>query len=223
MTTRLMPAVTAVMALALPIVGNALAQEFDPCAGLMGKAKGLCTQYSTAMECSSDSPLADPEACARVATTFEAVTGSPPPSDCLCDLSLERIRSGSERWATNVFLCTDERNFDPVTGNGDGSIRIRNQRYFKRDTETGRALPAQAAFLETGMYANLTSKRTSGTALQCAIIERGAFLENELIVKRSTNPEEANRLRYIYEACRGAIRTIAGSLSKMTGCGFSAP
>lgn len=211
MTTRLIPAVMAVMAFALPIAGNAWAQEFDPCAGLTGKAKGLCTQYATAMECSSDSPLADPEACARVATTFEAVTGAPPPSDCLCDLSLERIRSGSERWASNEFLCTDERNFDPVTGDGDGSIRIRNRRY---------QVYTERAFLETGMYANLISKRTSSTALQCTIIEGGAILENELIVKRSANPEEADRLSYIYEACRGAIRTIAGSLSKMNGCGF---
>ncbi len=76
MTNRLISAATAVMAFALLIAGNAWAQDFDPCAGLTGKAKGLCTEYATAMECGSDSSLADPEACDKVATTFEAATGS---------------------------------------------------------------------------------------------------------------------------------------------------
>ncbi len=53
MSTRLFSAATSVMAFALLITGHALAQDlvlnFDPCAGLTGKAKGLCTKYAADM------------------------------------------------------------------------------------------------------------------------------------------------------------------------------
>ena len=79
MSARLISAATAVMVFTLLIAGNAWAQDFDPCAGLTGKAKGLCTEYSKGMGCSSDVPHATPEACANVATMLEEVTGPPPP------------------------------------------------------------------------------------------------------------------------------------------------
>ena len=98
MTTRRISAATAVMAFTLLIAGNAWAQDFDPCAVLTGKAKGLCAEYSKGMGCSSDSPHATPEACANAATMFEEVTGSPPPSDCPRGLSLYRHRAPIDGW-----------------------------------------------------------------------------------------------------------------------------
>ena len=85
MTTRLISTVTAVMAIAFLTAGNAWAQENDPCAGLTGKAKGLCTAHAAGMRCGSEDSMASPEACDRVATIFEEETGSPPPSLCPCD------------------------------------------------------------------------------------------------------------------------------------------
>ncbi len=77
MTTRLILVATV---FTLLFAGNAWAQEGenDPCAGLTGKAKGLCTAYSLGMGCSSDSPSANAGACDKVATMFKEVTGFPP-------------------------------------------------------------------------------------------------------------------------------------------------
>ncbi len=101
------------MAFALLIAGNAWAQDFDPCAGLTGKAKGLCAEYSKGMGCSSDSPNATPEACANAATMYEEVTGSPPPSDCPCGLSLDRIRDPIDGWDVAAsYACIQTEFFD---------------------------------------------------------------------------------------------------------------
>ena len=113
MTTRLISAATAVMAFALLIAGNAWAQDFDPCAGLTGKAKGLCTEYSAGMGCSSDVPHATPKACANVATMLEEITGFPPPSDCPCNFSLARIRDTVDGWDSAApYQCKQIENFD---------------------------------------------------------------------------------------------------------------
>ena len=107
-------AATAATVFTLLIAGHAWAQENDPCAGLTGKAKGLCVAYSKGMGCSSDNPNANEKACGDVATLFEEVTGSPPPSDCPCDFSLERIKSEAEGFTGSDYRCNTGDFFDPV-------------------------------------------------------------------------------------------------------------
>ena len=125
MTTRLISTAIAAVAFALLIAGNAWAQDFDPCAGLTGKAKGLCTAYTKGMGCSSDSADATEGACANVATMFEEVTGSPPPSDCPCDYSLERIKDSAEGWdLTASFSCREFRSYDPPNLRGENVIDL---------------------------------------------------------------------------------------------------
>ena len=112
MTTRLISATTAVMAIVVLFAGQAWAQDFDPCAGLKKKAKALCTANAKRMGCSSTDPVATPAACAKVATQFKNVTGFPPPSDCPCNFSLARIQDSSDGWdRTASYACTQFENF----------------------------------------------------------------------------------------------------------------
>lgn len=196
MTTRLISAATAVMALALLIAGNARAQDFDPCAGLTGKAKGLCTAYSAGMGCSDDFPLADPKACTNVATMFEEVTGSPPPSDCPCDFSLDRISSLDQGWNSSEYLCHQEVPFDPE--DPDAASIVLLQSLVTNDDRARVALffdvPTELTFSCLYIAGNVEEQREGG-----------------LIVNPSIDDITARV--HLFEACRGAIGILAANVT----------
>ena len=51
----------------------------DVCDGQTGAAFGLCNAYCEAMDCDSPNVQASPQACAKVASKFENITGFAPP------------------------------------------------------------------------------------------------------------------------------------------------
>ena len=207
MTTRLMSAATAVMAFALLIAGNAWAQEFDPCAGLTGKAKGLCTAYSKGLGCSSDFPLATPEACANIATMLEEVTGFPPPSDCPCDFSLARISDPMDGWdASASYFCDQVATFDRTLPPG-----------FPSGTDgTELAGPPGPVSLSKA-FVTLTSGGRESDAVTFACEYDSALVPQlDIVVESSTfgEPDHADRVSDFigrYDACRGAIGTLVAN------------
>ena len=112
MTTRLSLAATAATVSTLLIAGHAWAQENDPCAGLTKKAKKLCVKYED-KRCSSETPIVKRKKCDKIAKKFEKKTGFPPPSECPCDFSLERIRGTVDGWDLDApFGCFQRMTFD---------------------------------------------------------------------------------------------------------------
>ncbi len=199
-TTRLISAATVVMAFALLIAGSAWAQAGgnNPCAGLTGKAKGLCVAYSTAMDCSSVDPDATTGACASVATMIEETTGFPPPSDCTCDLSLDRIRGDDNGWdVTDDYTCTKLTNYDSIEQIGKDEKILSSVTPY-----TG-----QASIKLSGEFFEIVS-------FQCGYAgsASGSGEVNDIRFKPIT-AEDLLSLRVQYDACEGAIATLARNLT----------
>lgn len=213
MQTKLISAATAVMAFVLLIAGNALAQDFDPCAGLTGKAKGLCTAYIKGMGCSSDSANALDGACANVATMFEEVTGSPPPSDCPCDLSLERIRSTSEGWDINTpHACLQSATFDPSVPPLGGSRFGKD----KIDLHTIALGPSNgdSVFVALAAIGNQVLLQCEYRALVSGTNE---LLGDNLFTFDPNYGTTIEDLINGYNACKGAISILATNVNLASG------
>lgn len=54
------------------------------CNDQVGAAFGLCNAYCEAMDCDSGEPQASENACNRVLSKFEQLTGTTPPCDAFC-------------------------------------------------------------------------------------------------------------------------------------------
>lgn len=170
---------------------TALAGENDPCAGLTGKAKGLCTAYTEGMGCNTDNALATPEACDNVATMFEETTGSPPPSLCPCDFSVERINGVTEGWMGESFYCREMDTFDAARQTGVSQTLL---------AEEGAGTDLEGARTQIDSIA--APVWASCTYISDGVVENHEFSDSELPLED---------LVEIYEACRGAISTLSAN------------
>jgi hypothetical protein len=200
---------TTAFAFALVLSSIALAghdEEFDPCAGLRGSAFGLCQAYTHGMRCAEESPMAGSEACERVATSLLGASGSPPPSDCPCNFSLDRIRDSATGWdTTDDFTCsgTDNQTVpipDPLTF---------ADRFFKEglslsDVPLLSDADDQASSLISAVDAPLR------VFFSCTYEANGVVDEvvEELLGTASDYSERAVGFLNKYAACRGAVGTI---------------
>ena len=71
------------LSIALTLDGETPAGE-DVCDGETGAAYGLCNDYCEAMDCDSKEPQASTEACSKVDSKFEKITGKPIPCVTRC-------------------------------------------------------------------------------------------------------------------------------------------
>jgi len=204
--TKLISAATAVMAFALLIAGNAWAQDFDPCAGLTGQASGLCLAYVDAMGCSSDSPRASESACASVAMAFEQVTGSPPPSDCPCDLSLERVLDTAEGFdSTASYECRQDEFLDRTLPPSPNLFGFENTILFLIETprRNGDAM-ITTIFADFGRVDFSCEYRSHEATVREGLGE----------ITFSGAPDYGEKVEdffHKYDACKGAIGTVVAN------------
>lgn len=205
---------TAVFALAFGHSSITLAghdDEFDPCAGLRGSAFGLCHAYTHGMRCGDPMSMADREACERVASSLEEATGSPPPSDCPVNLSLDRVRDSMEGWdnaTTAEYSCSQS---DIQTG----PIPDPPSQFFKIGIVIGDILP----LANNGVDVLITVEDGPGPDRDVFFFVRyvhdGVSEGPPAEVINSADPDYAEKAAGFirkYEACKGAIANLVTSI-----------
>lgn len=191
--------------------GHARALNFDPCVGLTGQAKGLCTKYTVDMRCSADVPNATPEACANVATMLEEVTGFPPPSDCPCNFSLAGLQNRDGGWNDGPpYECKQGEDFDrsnPPSGVADGNditlLKQRSDRASMMDFEPRALAELTAADIRVGFTCSFGTP-SMGPGFQSVSFTADFF----------NVPGRGDMVAgfiHKYEACKGAIGILVAN------------
>ena len=154
------------------------------------------------MGCSSDSPGASEGACANVATMYEEVTGSPPPSDCPCDLSLDRLTEPDGWDALATYNCFQAEFFNrTVPPARDGSLG------------SDRTLLVQVSNFTSARASALFGQITDDTVIfQCeyrnSSVSVSDFFVDRVIVTDFDFGDKIADFTKKYDACRGALEIL---------------